>query len=73
MLMKETKGIKISCSQTTNIISVPSSPPIIYIFNEILVKTEKFYTIYRLILKFTGKGKIKVKINSEKEMQSWKT
>lgn len=72
MLMKETKGVKISWSQTTNIISVPSSPPIVYIFNEILVKTEKFYT-YRLILKFTGKHKIKVKINSEKEMQSWKT
>lgn len=72
MLMKETKGVKISCSQTTNIISMPSSPPIVYIFNEILVKTEKFYT-YRLILKFTGKHKIKVKINSEKEMQSWKT
>lgn len=72
MLMKETKGVKISCSQTTNIVSVPSSPPIAYIFNEILVKTEKFYT-YRLILKFTGKRKIKVKINSEKKMQSWKT
>lgn len=55
MLMKEAKGVKISCSQT-NIVSVPSSPPIIYIFNEILVKTEKFYT-YKLILKFTGKVK----------------
>lgn len=72
MLMKETKGVKINCSQTTDIVSVPSSPPIIYIFNEILVKTEKFYT-YKLILKLTGKGKIKVKINSEKKMQSWKT
>lgn len=56
MLMKETKDVKISCSQTTNIVSMPSSPLIIYIFNEILIKTEKFYT-YKLILKFTGKGK----------------
>lgn len=38
-----------------SILSVPSSPPTIYVVNEILVKSE-FYT-YKLILKFTWKGK----------------
>lgn len=39
-----------------NIVSMPSSPLICLLFNEMRVKTEKF-CIYKLILKFTWKSK----------------